>query len=376
MRTKGGDYSVLNSQLLNLEHRFDIIKQEKDRLDRDIALREELEYKKKENLNAELNSLERTLVTKEQEIRQANLDLKTYQELLEAKNFETSKLKKEIASLQSESIELYSHKKNVESDLVETEKTRKAAESEKESMLFMNDRLYKSRLDIEGSIKESELQIAVLTKKLQEAEIELNDLQKKIVSRENEIEFAKSGIKLSQNEADELAYQNSKLKDENVRSSLKISDFEKEIFKFKRQIDDASVLITSKDKDYKSLISGTTYANGQDIEARAEIRRLQQENDTLSRLLERYKGDVESQRKLRNQEVLQKIEIEEQKKKVERTALQKSIEASIAKRELDKIQDSHERLIEDKEQLSQELSAVKEHAEVLESQNVNVKFLL
>lgn len=357
---------------MDLDHRFNLLKEDKERLDKDIALREELQYKKQDNLNSELSALERTLVAKEQQIRQGNLDLNTYKELIEAKNYEISKMKKDIATHQSESIELSSHKKVVESDLAETEKTRKLAENETENMRYLNDRLRKSLVEIEASIKQSELDIASLTRKLQVAELELNDIEKKMVQRENEIELAKSGVKLSQNEADTLAIQNSKVKDENVRSSLKINDFEQEITRLTRQIDDANSLLAVKDKDYKSVISGTTYSNSQDIEARAEIRTLKQENDTLQSLLDKYKGDVELQRKIRNQEVLQKMELEEQKKRVEKEALNKSIEARIAKRELDKIQDSHERLLEDKQQLSQELSAVKEHADVLESQNKNV----
>ena len=66
------------------------------------------------------------------------------------------------------------------------------------------------------------------------------------------------------------------------------------------------------------------------------------------------------------------MELELEKKKLENETLSKDIEARSAKKELEKIRDTHGMLLEGHVQRTEELNALKQHAEVLENQNATL----
>ena len=70
--------------------------------------------------------------------------------------------------------------------------------------------------------------------------------------------------------------------------------------------------------------------------------------------------------------MMKKIEVAQNKKIIEKSLLQKDIEARSAKKELEKVKDLQDQLLEDHYQLNEQLSALKGHVEVLENQNYGV----
>ena len=143
-----------------------------------------------------------------------------------------------------------------------------------------------------------------------------------------------------------------------------------------RKLKDTLELVDAKDKEIRSSKATLTVTEDQTLETREETQKLQKDNDVLQSLLEKYKGDASFHKKVRDNEVVKKLEIEQEKKRLEREVLDKEIETRNVKKELEKVQEHKEILLDSHYQMNQELDALKEHAELLESQNKNVQSIV
>ena len=131
-------------------------------------------------------------------------------------------------------------------------------------------------------------------------------------------------------------------------------------------------MVEDKEKEFAAVRSNSLLVDSKALGAQQELRRFNQENEKLRTLVDKYKDDAQFQKRLRDQESTEKYRLEEEKQRLSKEAILKDIEARTAKKELEKYQDTHGQLIEERVMTSQELQALKEHTHLLESQNDNV----
>jgi len=345
-------------------------------MDADAREKEDLQYRKNSTLQEELRSANNLLAELDRKTRELTSDLTAHKGFTDEKNADISKIKRETTSIDAENARLLREKRNAEADLDAIKDGHHAARSEADTLSAYNDKLQDAK-DFEGKkLREVELDVGTLSRKLREAQAELEDVQTLRFQKEKDLEIARESKQSTQKETDSLLVKSRKLQDEKAGLQLKIRDYELQTKKTTQKLDDVAILIDSKEKESRSVRLSSSTAESKVLSTKGGIQELKKDNETLQFLLDKYRNDVDIQKKLKEEETLRKLQLSGEKKKLEREAIMKDIEARSAKKELEKIQDSHERLLDQRMQVSQELDAIKQHAELLESQNTKVSLLL
>ena len=340
--------AVLEAQMLDLEHRFRVLQEEKSRAELELRAREP-------SLDYLLLKDRQDLADKERAIQDASAELLAYKHLLEDKNADVARLKSQLSSYTRESVLLRSEKRVAESGLTPALESKSDVQAQIDHLSAVNSRLGQIEADTSAKEREKALEAARLRARLRELE-ELTTLQRQ-KARQLVAEARAPG--LGSRESERLLDANLNLQVEKRALSRKEIELELELRKSKLKLDDALLLVEVKEKDMKSA-------------TRADVNKLEQENESLRFLLEKYRNDVETQKRLRNDEIYQKLEIEREKKRVANEALDKELEARRAKRELAQYQESHGQLLDERSQILGELDTLKDHTELLASQNASV----
>ena len=372
LKQKEREYNVLNSQLLDLEHRFRLLQEEKIRMDSDAKDREEMLFKKNYGLQEDLHKTNEGIVDVERQIRDVSSRLSAHKSIVDDRNAELARLKKNLADLTDESLRLQRARRATELDLQVAHDGHKAAESEVTGLLVESDRLKKSKILGEDRLHNAESEVEKLKRRLAEVQTETNIVDGQRIQKEKDIDAARQSRKYTQGEVEALSIKNNRLLDEKDMLAKKLNDLDVQARLTSRKYDDISVLLDAKEKEYKSIRSASGYAESKEYSTREDLRKIKTENETFQILLDKYRGDVEFQKRLRDDEAMKKYHLEDEKKRLSREAMLKDIEARTAKKELEKYQGSHERLLEENEMVEKELEAVKEHTGLLESQNENL----
>jgi hypothetical protein len=253
---------------------------------------------------------------------------------------------------------LRSEKKAVESSLSPALESKSDAHARIDHLTTLNSRLILAEAETNAKERERALEAARLRTRLRDIE-ELTAFQRRKARQLGTTEPALVGSPVKTREHERLLDANLSLQVDKRTLSRREIELELELRKARMKVDDAMLLIEAKDKDIKSA-------------ARYDLNKLERENESLRFLLDKYRTDVEVQKRLRNDEIYQKLEIEREKKRVENEALSKELEARRAKRELSQYQETHSQLLEQKSQLADELLTLKDHTGLLESQNASV----
>eukprot|EP00831_Metopus_contortus_P001478 TRINITY_DN1052_c0_g1_i1.p1 TRINITY_DN1052_c0_g1~~TRINITY_DN1052_c0_g1_i1.p1 ORF type:complete len:570 (-),score=136.84 TRINITY_DN1052_c0_g1_i1:11-1525(-) len=369
LRIKEKDYAILNNQLQDLEYRFNLLQEEKARQEVELREKEGLYFGRSSALDGDLSKLHMTLSDHELTIKQGSVELETYKRMVEDKNAELAKLKKDLMNYEGENVSIFSRKKSAEVELEVAKSSQKIAQSESDSLYLANERLKKDKMGSAEKLRGAELEVSRLQRKIEDAELELRGIQSLIAQRDRELSMAREGRLVSQSEGDHLLLSNSKLRDEKSDLLRKKADLELQLQVASKRLDDELYLADIKDKELRSMRSGVSLEETRGFDERETLKKLHRENETLNYLLDKYRDDVNVQRRLRNEETTKKLELSAEKKRVEREALMKDIETRAAQRELETAKSVQSSVTEDQIQLSQELSAVRDHADVLEHQN-------
>ena len=364
----------MHAHVLDSEHDLKMIEDEKFRVERDCKEQVEILQKKYENLEDDLKQVNTRLAEKHEQLKATDTELIVTKQKSEEKSKEIIRLKGEIARLDDELKKTQSDKRGLMTDLDTSESRNKDARAEIEAMTELNEKLSASNKtglereqDLSEEIKKLDLKIADLTGK--------NEAFKKTIeSKDKELDTLTEARRANQREIDSLRNKCRETEDLLAESTQREKDMEAQIGELSSHLTNANSTLDSKE-ELIILLNKKIHDGEEKLgESEADVQRLRKETDVMHGLLEKYKSDIEFQRKLREEQTLKKYELEQQKKKLELDALTREREAEAAKKELNKAQDSKDRLLDERLQLSQELEALKEHAELLESQNNSVLF--
>ena len=349
-----------------------MLQDEKYRAEKDSKEREVLGWQKTDNLQAELQMLNDTLANRQRDLKDIDAELYAYKSLLDEKNGEIARLKKDLTGHEEESFFLSKEKRAVEGELLASRDSRLVAQNEVDTLAAGNERLAKEKAMIEERARATELDALRLRSQIGELETRLAIAKKDRAQKEAELDIVLDGKKTIKEDANKLSAYNGQLSGESQDLSNSVKSLELQLARARQKCDDSFALLDAKEKELARAKSGLTYSEDRSLNATAEFRKLRQDNETLQRLLDSYRKDVDFQKKLREIEATKKLEVELEKRKLENEALSKDLEARSAKKELEKVKDHHDQILEDKYQLNQELNALKEHTDILESQNTTV----
>lgn len=213
--------------------------------------------------------------------------------------------------------------------------------------------------------------------KLEELTNKFNDIEKRIdnlhglYTKEKEKGLQLEGT-LEKRNAELLKLKDNTMMDQSMLEE-QLKRRELELAKLAKKEEEYNSLIKYKEAKEEEIKRQLTDAEISSLEYKDQLRKTQREKETYEALAERRKKEAELNKKLRESQLTQSIDLLKEKKSLEGKLLEKEIEANRAKRDLNMIKDTHEGLVEDKFNKEREIEALREHVGVLSSQNETVR---
>lgn len=372
LEQRENEFAVLSSQIRDLEHRFRVLQDEKNRLQEEALANENAQLNRHESLKSEAQRLHVLLDSAEQELRDKFSALSTQKALIENRNVDITRLRKLVADLDDESIRIQRARANLQQELQDARDARRVAEQTAARRAEDGDAIKRAREVEENRLRGAVTEAETLSRRLADLQATVDSVERLCEQKDGDVAAMGRARRLAQEEVDALAVKHAKLLDEKQTLLNKIKDLEGQSRLADRKLEDMTVLIDAKEKELKTMRSSAAYVESKETGARQDLRKLQAENENLQSLLDKYRNDAQLHKRLRDEEATRKYQLEEEKKRLSRETLVKSLEAQNVKKELERYQGSHSQLLQEREMVSQELDAIKEHADLLESQNFTV----
>lgn len=372
LKKKEKDYNLLKNQLMDLERRFNLLKEEKRHVEVDVNKRDSLSSQTTDNLQAQIRMLENSLATKQKQLKDADSEIYACKTLLGDKDLELGRLKSDQSSRESNNLQLAKENRMIENDIAVMKETCLNVERDSNNLSVLNEQTNKEKFTIEAQVKDAEADILVLRKRIEEVETRLALAQRRKAQKESELAAEISSKNANRDEVTRLSSAGLKVEQEVSELEKELSVLEVRVSNAYKQCDDRCLLLSAKDSELIQVKTALSRAEDRSLAAGADFRKAREDNDTLQRLLDQYKKDVDFQKKLREIEMSKKHELEIEKRRLQNEALSKEMEARSALESLERVRDSHGQLLGDRMQLDDELNALKQHAEVLETQNMSL----
>jgi len=362
--------------LLDLEYRFKTLQEEKFKIERDGKERRDILQNKGLVLQGEIQRLSEAVKDKQNRLKDTELEITTYKNLLRDKDVELSKLKQELRNSNEENVHYAKDKQVLENDLDILIDDRRRAEMDLIRLKEVNENSMKG------------LDIAIV--KERDTDIDIDNARRKLINLENEfsivqkdqshslvsLDLARDKQRATQVDLNRLLEINEKLKNENGALVVRIGGLEREFGVLRQRLDDTSAILGAKEKELLGARSELAHTEDKASDIASELVQINKENDTLKVVADKYRNDAEFQKRFREEEIRRKLMLEEEKRRLEREAINKEIEARNVKKELEHIHLTSERLLENHDQLNQELEVLRQHADLLETHNMNVIIII
>lgn len=358
--------------MLDAEHEIKLLKDENFRTERDAKECEDALKLKISDLEDDLSRLKALLAEKQAQLRATDGELISTKQLYEEKIKETVGLRTEIKRLEDELQRVRLDNRDLQAKIEMSNSQNKSANEEIESLVLMNEKLTKFNNDEVAKERELKEQYHILEGKYHDLQVENDALARNNNLKDQQLNDIDNSKRIVQKEVEVLRGNCSQYEVQLDNRDRKIKDMENQLSELNNHLTVTLSKVNTREDYISSLNEKNTKLEEKLIRAEGENIRLQKEIDSLRELLSKYRSDVEIQKKLREEQIITKYKLEQEKKRLEREALSKDVEARTAKRQLEEVQGTKERLLGEHYHLNQELEALKEHAEVLESQNMNV----
>lgn len=369
LKQKERDYNILKSQLMDLERRFKLLQEEKQRVQQHSKQRCSLSSKKTDSSLVEMRRSEDILASRERDLRELKGEIATSDAVLSRKEEEVRRLRQDQAAYEEAIEELLREKRLLEDDLRSAERGQADAKRAAENLVVENERLSGERVMAGNRTRDVEEELLILRKKLEDEELRLEIARRGNAQREAEFTAIASSRSYNTGEATRIVAINQRLRGDNEEIARRVADIETQLARTREHCEDGAAILSGKQKELAQVKSGAGCLEERKLSLMGEVRKAREENEMLQRLLDKYREDTEFQKRLRDAEAARKVELQLDKRRLQSEALSKDIEARSTRKELDQVRSSHEDLLEHKQQLGDELSVLRQHAELLEVQN-------
>lgn len=346
-----------------MERRFRQLQEEKYRMEAERGGRNGASWRGTED-SLEVRRIEDTLESKERILKDVNAEAYALRSLADDKDAELARLRKDETEYEETVARERERVRILEDDVRALRQGHWSARKDVEALAAEAEHLSSQRAVVGSRVRSVEDEIVYLRQKLREEEERLDVAR--IAKERRDAELA---AMRQRKEVETWNIQNIRLENENRDLSQRATDIELQLMKLKRRCEDSSLMLENRGRELTQLRASLSYSPRRSADMYAELKMARESNEALQRMLDRYREDADFQKRLCEIEAAKKIELEVAKRKLESEALSKDLEARLAVRELEKVRSSRDVLLEGSSQVDEELNALKEHAEVLESQN-------
>eukprot|EP00826_Nyctotherus_ovalis_P039582 TRINITY_DN3816_c0_g1_i1.p1 TRINITY_DN3816_c0_g1~~TRINITY_DN3816_c0_g1_i1.p1 ORF type:complete len:456 (+),score=143.81 TRINITY_DN3816_c0_g1_i1:148-1515(+) len=360
-------YKNLSKKLIELERQFNELQEEKRRNEREF--KEWLANNTTSNARTELQSLQTEFNDKQGEVAKLKKELSAYIDLLNEKDKEIEKLYSDQMSLKKQNKNRLDTKSDLERKLEVIKVSKLSEERNSKDMIEIKEKLSKDcdivrskkllinedKGKLKAAIEEAGASLAANKRKNLQDGYKLEDI---LVNERT----ANKEIKAQSEFSEELV-------SEREVMVQKIKEMEAKLEAAGRQYVEAMNYVGDCDEKIREYKAETKSAQARELETQRKFLKLRIDNEVYRKLLQEHKADAETQKKLKALETARKYEAEHELNKLEKESLVKEMTRRSIVRELEQVKESHNRLLEDRRQLSEGVETLMRHAEILQSQN-------
>eukprot|EP00826_Nyctotherus_ovalis_P003156 TRINITY_DN10639_c0_g2_i1.p3 TRINITY_DN10639_c0_g2~~TRINITY_DN10639_c0_g2_i1.p3 ORF type:complete len:316 (+),score=99.36 TRINITY_DN10639_c0_g2_i1:1563-2510(+) len=260
----------------------------------------------------------------------------------------------------------------IEEDLLSIREGRRTAEREATELASKAQFLSSEHSLVSSRARDAESAAESLRSEIQSA---LNRLE--AVRRENaQLDSRLAGTfgegTLARDRTAQMAVANGRLDSDAKGKEQRAEKLRFQLQRSRKVQDELVVFLDTLQKELARVRAGIGVPRVSCIEAGERLKELREENETLQRLLDQYRKDINFQKNLREIEAARRRELELERQELQRETRTKDFEVLSTKQALANVRDKTELLLEDKVQIDEELDALRQHAEVLKSQNIEL----
>jgi hypothetical protein len=348
------------------------LQREKENADSGYKEKESVYWRKHEDLQGELRAFCDTLGAKTKELQDVDSGVQSYKSLVAEKDIELDKLHRERDLRESDNLLLSKENRNLEADLAAIRDGRFDAEKQADSLALMNDRLNKERVLFEDRVKDTTQELLVVRKTYDDTEVRLEVAKRDKADTDSDLVALLNAKNATQDEAERQRLINIRLEKENRELTQRVGGYSAQLSQAQERYDGSVMLLDSREKELGQIRSNLSYSESKTSAAQTELVKARQDNEVLQQCLDKYRKDVDFQKRLREVEAVKKLELETEKQRLEREALARGAEVRLIQSALVKERDAHGQLLEEKIQTSEELDALRRHADLLQGQNLEL----
>jgi len=372
LKQRERDYNTLSNKLIELEQHYRALQREKENADSGYKEKESVYWRKHEDLQSELRTFYNTLGAKTKELQDVNSGVQSYKSLVAEKDIELDRLHREKDLRESDNLLLSKENRNLEADLAVIRDGRFDAEKQVDSLALVNERLNKERVLLEDRVKDTTQELFAIRRTFDDTKVRLEIAKRDKANTDSDLVAVLDAKNTNQDEAERQRLINIRLEKENRELTQRVAALLAQLSQAQERYDGSVILLDSREKELGQVRSSLSYSESKTSVAQADLVRARQDNEVLQQYLDKYRKDVDFQKRLREVEAAKKLELETEKQRLEREALVRGAEVRLIQSELVKERDAHGQLLEEKIQTSEEVDALKRHAELLEGQNLEL----
>lgn len=367
-----GDYSTLKLRNTDSEYKQGKLTGEKQQLEKDIYTSCNDFSSKETHYKIELNSVNRSIEARAQESLELSLNIRRLQNASTDNQLEIAHLTKTIEEAEYLGNELRKKNLLLEEEIDHMSRGKKENESHGLRLQVETNSVNREYEETKKKYLELDARYEGLSELYYKAKNSSEILSKSLNRKEDELSIVKETKQAIEKDIDREIDLHSQTSTDKKIMEEQLKRKEIDLMLKNKKIDELksiSDIISTKETQLKHQINSTELST---IEYREQLKKAEQEKQLYEKIADHNKKDAELNKKIRESEMTHSIELLTDKKRLEERLKDKMIEATIAKRDLNYVQESHHEVLEDKLNKERELEALKEHADILSSQNYSL----
>jgi len=328
--------------------------------------------KKRSEQKQELSTVNMALYSKDKETKSLDLETSKLKEQINNQDLEIYKLKKALESSESANDLLQEKNNHLMEDISSLAKNKNYVEQDNIKIQHEKEKVSSLTEDYRKKCLELEARLDTINELYEKEKLNNATLNRELDRKDTELMVIKDARNTAQKELDKAMDWHSASSNEkkSVETQLRIKELE--LQRSEKKVEELSSLLNFKEYKEEDLKKKLTGAEIESYDVKEKLRKVQKDKELYEAIADRSRKEAELNKQLRQSSLGNTVELINEKKKLESKLLEKEIEASRAKRELNLVKDTHEGILEDKIQKEMELNAIKDHVNVLESQNMTL----
>jgi len=182
------DYLDLASQLRNIEHRYNLLQEEKLRAEVDFKSRNDLNFKTIANLKTDIDTLKSNIAESNIEYQELKAENQAVKDIAEQRDVSIKKLKLEVADALEQNDNLAQQRRALESDLAALREEKRRVIAKIDNAAGNLDDLNHKNAELEKIIKELEYDQTTLDRQNAQLQASIENLTSELRTREDNLE--------------------------------------------------------------------------------------------------------------------------------------------------------------------------------------------